>query len=218
MRRWRVGTFSMGILLVAAGILLLIGQIRGINGAGMILKWWPIILIVLGVEILAYILFSREEQPRIKFDGLSIVMVIFIVLFSSGVYAAESFWQGDFSKTFFNQMGYYQNESVVKKTWDVDAAGVKKLQINNSRGQIEIDSYDGDKIKVDAAIIIRNNNEDKALELAQNLVEVNQGETLVLNTRSLAALGNSKSYQFTINYEVKVPKDQPGKPRRFCQS
>ena len=68
MRKWRVGTVSMGLMLVATGILLLMSELQGYNGAMMILRWWPAILIILGVEVLAYIFLSRDDQPKVKFD------------------------------------------------------------------------------------------------------------------------------------------------------
>ena len=86
MRRWRVGTISMGILLVATGIVLLLSEIQGFNGARIILRWWPVLLIVLGIEVLAYVVLSNEEQPKIKYDGLSIFLAIFIILLSTAVY------------------------------------------------------------------------------------------------------------------------------------
>jgi len=69
MRKWRVGTISMGILLVATGILLLLGEIKGISGAMLILRWWPVILIVLGVEILGFI-FSYYTYSASQFRNL----------------------------------------------------------------------------------------------------------------------------------------------------
>ncbi|NLI93182.1 MAG: DUF4097 domain-containing protein [Peptococcaceae bacterium] len=197
----------MGFMLIATGILLLMSELQGFNGAGLVLRWWPVILIVLGIEILVYIVFSHEEQPKIKFDGLSIFLVILLILISSGAYAASSFMKSDFSKGFFSQIGYFKNESIINKTFDIDAAKVKKLQVNNSRGQVQIDRYSGDKIKVDAAIIIKNNDEEKAVKLAQDLVEVTEGETLTLNTRSISVLEDNRGYQFTVNYAVKVPKE-----------
>lgn len=207
MRKWRVGTISMGILLVATGLLLLLSELQGLSGAAMILRWWPVILIVLGIEILAYIILSREEQPKVKFDGLSIFLVIFIVLVSSGVYAADSFLKSGFSQSFFGQIGYFQNESVVTKNYEFDAAKVKKLHITNTKGNIQVDKYDGSAIKIDVGIVLKNNDEENALKLAQDLVDITEGETLSLNTKSAGLLKDNRNYQITINYVVKVPKE-----------
>ena len=75
MRQWRVGTLSMGIILVALGSIMLYSQIAGVQSLGLILKWWPIILVLLGVEILVYIFLSKQEQPKVKFDIFSIFII-----------------------------------------------------------------------------------------------------------------------------------------------
>jgi len=206
MRRWRVGTISMGVLLVATGLLLFISELNGTNGAGMILRWWPMILVVLGIEILAYVVFSREEQPKIKFDGLSIFLAVLIILVSTGIYGVNTFMKSGFSQGIFGDMGVFKNQSLVNKSWDLEAADVKKLQIDSSRGEIQVDAYDGDKIKVDVAIMVKNNDEEQALKLAQDLVEVTEGETVTLSTGNLDVLENNRNYQFNVNIAVKVPK------------
>lgn len=207
MRKWRVGTISMGLLLIATGLILVISEFQGFNGAGLILRWWPVILIVLGLEILVYILFSKEEQPKIKYDGLSIFLVILVILVSSAVYGVNLFLKGDFSQGILGEMGYFKNESILNQNYDIDAAKVRKIQINNNKGQIQVERYEGDKIKVDASIIIKNNNEEKAVNIAQNLVEVTEGETLTFQTRSAGILEDNRNYQVTVNYAVKVPKE-----------
>lgn len=55
--------------------------------------WWPVLLIVLGIEILLYLFLSRQEKPMIKYDFLSIffvgvlgmVGIAFAVLSSTGL-------------------------------------------------------------------------------------------------------------------------------------
>ncbi|NLL52509.1 MAG: hypothetical protein GX248_07395 [Peptococcaceae bacterium] len=101
MRKWRVGTFSMGLILIAAGILLLAAELWGLNGAYLIVRWWPVILIVLGIEILAYVILSKEEQPKIKYDGLSIFLVIVVILISCGVYGFHSVIKSELATSIF---------------------------------------------------------------------------------------------------------------------
>jgi heme/copper-type cytochrome/quinol oxidase subunit 4 len=112
MRKWRVGTFSMGLLLVAVGFLLLISEFAGWNGVGVIIRWWPVILIVLGLEILIYLSLSREEQPRVKFDGFSIFIVVFIIVISTGAYAFTGFLKYSYPEYFPPEIRTFQNEII----------------------------------------------------------------------------------------------------------
>lgn len=207
MRKWRVGTVSMGVMLIAAGLLLLLGELQGFNGAGIVLRWWPGILIILGIEIMVYIFLSHEEQPGIKFDGLSIFLIISIILVSSGIYTFNRFMDNGFSQRFLGEMGYYKNESLSSKSYNFDAGKVKKLQIDNTRGNIQIDRYDGSTIKVDTIINIRSNDPKFAQELADKLVTVTEGETLKLSTRNWGEADGGNNYRLAVNYEVKVPKE-----------
>lgn len=75
MRTWRVGTFSMGASLLLLGIFLLLSQILGYKLLHVLASWWPVILVVLGAEILIFLLVSKQEKPLLKYDFLSIFFV-----------------------------------------------------------------------------------------------------------------------------------------------
>lgn len=75
MRVWRVGSISMGISLLFLGIVLLLSKLFHLKSATILVSWWPIILIVLGAEILVYLLLSKQEKPIVKYDMLSIFFV-----------------------------------------------------------------------------------------------------------------------------------------------
>lgn len=75
MRTWRVGTFSMGLSIIALGCFLLFSVIKGTEVLNSLTAWWPVLLIILGVEILLYLLFSKKEQSFIKYDIFSIFFI-----------------------------------------------------------------------------------------------------------------------------------------------
>ncbi|MEH7223348.1 exosporium protein E [Bacillus sp. JJ1566] len=75
MRKWRVGSISMGLSLILLGVLLFVSQIKGMQMIEPLLVWWPIILIVLGIEIVVYLFLSKQENPIVKYDFLSIIFV-----------------------------------------------------------------------------------------------------------------------------------------------
>ena len=75
MREWRVGTFSMGISLLLLGVGLLFTQILKLDVGKVMLSWWPVLFIILGIEILLYLFNKKNEQSYIKFDFFSIFFV-----------------------------------------------------------------------------------------------------------------------------------------------
>ncbi|MCR8849847.1 hypothetical protein NQ095_15620 [Rossellomorea sp. SC111] len=78
MRTWRVGSISMGASLLFLGIFLLFSQLLKWDSAYVLAGWWPVLLIVLGAEILVYLYLSKQEKPMLKYDFLSILFVAVI--------------------------------------------------------------------------------------------------------------------------------------------
>jgi hypothetical protein len=75
MRQWRVGTFSMGLSLVFLGVFLLLTEFFDWKIVTVLKVWWPIILVILGLEILLYLFSAKQEKPYLSFDLFSIIIV-----------------------------------------------------------------------------------------------------------------------------------------------
>ncbi|MGE5653598.1 MAG: hypothetical protein ACM3ZQ_04920, partial [Bacillota bacterium] len=85
MRQWRVGTISLGIILLGLGAALLFWLLSGQPTPIIYLRWWPLALIILALEILASTLPSRGEKARFRYDGASIVLIMIITVGSLGL-------------------------------------------------------------------------------------------------------------------------------------
>ena len=48
---------------------------KGIQVLDTLTAWWPVLLIILGAEVLLYLLFSKKEQSFIKYDIFSIFFI-----------------------------------------------------------------------------------------------------------------------------------------------
>ncbi|WFD11492.1 LiaF transmembrane domain-containing protein [Tepidibacter hydrothermalis] len=90
MRRWRVGNLSSGVMFIILGIVLLASLLKGLVVTEYIFKFWPVVLIILGLEIIAYVYFSKADNSKVKYDILSIFMIILVGLFSIGAYTIYS--------------------------------------------------------------------------------------------------------------------------------
>ncbi|REE84472.1 hypothetical protein A8990_1146 [Paenibacillus taihuensis] len=77
MRQWRVGTWSMGAALIAMGIMLLASSLGGFQWFDQGIVWWPMLLILLGLEIVIYLWRSKSEQQSavLRYDLFSIIVV-----------------------------------------------------------------------------------------------------------------------------------------------
>lgn len=88
----RVGTFSMGVALIAAGICAILSMFLPWLDWVLVLRLSPLLLILLGGEILFYHFFYKEE--RLVFDVLSMVLCCFLITATFGMmvlYASARF-------------------------------------------------------------------------------------------------------------------------------
>lgn len=83
----RVGTFSLGLMLVAIGAIQLARIFMPNVNVLSVVKYAPMVLIVLGIEVLIY---AARPDVKIKYDGISIFLCIIIMLTAgaSGAVAA----------------------------------------------------------------------------------------------------------------------------------
>lgn len=79
MKERRIGTFTLGTMLVVYGILFVVNIFTDKLSYGMIFRFWPILLIMLGIEILVG-LYSKEKAKFI-YDKGSVVLLILITIF-----------------------------------------------------------------------------------------------------------------------------------------
>src|SRR5699024_1195046 len=88
MKTKRVGVISMAIVLIAFGILLFICQFSKISDIELAGKFWPLILIMIGLEILYYSYINKEGEDKfvIKYDIFSIFIVMIILVVNVVLY------------------------------------------------------------------------------------------------------------------------------------
>lgn len=90
MRQWRVGSISLGLILILIGITFILGNIYDYSIVGNIIKWWPVILIIFGVEILASGYSSEKNLEKVKFDGVSVFLTLIIFVITGCLFIASN--------------------------------------------------------------------------------------------------------------------------------
>jgi len=90
MKSRKIGVLTLGVSLVAFGVLYLLRVfVPGWNYLT-VLKFWPFVLILLGVEVLLSALLPRKEgEPPAKVDALSVVLLFLTLFMACGLAAAE---------------------------------------------------------------------------------------------------------------------------------
>lgn len=73
----RVGTCTMGVLLIVVGLTVCLGLLRPGIDFTLLLRLSPLILVALGVEVL---LAARQKEVRLKYDFASMIICFLLVL------------------------------------------------------------------------------------------------------------------------------------------
>ncbi|MGH4122075.1 MAG: LiaI-LiaF-like domain-containing protein [Clostridium sp.] len=83
----RVGTFTTGIVLVMFGIMFLLRLINPSINYLRVASLWPLVLVLLGIEIIVAYVINKEEI--MKYDFKAIILIIIVSFFAMGMGCME---------------------------------------------------------------------------------------------------------------------------------
>lgn len=86
----KVGTISLGIVLVVFGLLFLSRLIFPAMEYILIAQFWPVIFVILGIEILVMNGFGKET---LVYDVAAILLIVFLSFFAMGMAVLDFFIQ-----------------------------------------------------------------------------------------------------------------------------
>lgn len=205
MRTWRVGTFSMGASLIFLGLFLFFSKFLGLNLADVLMAWWPVLLVVLGVEILVYLFLSRQEQPILKYDFLSIFFVgligttgiIFAVLSSAGV-------MGKVEEVMAKEVRSYDLPAFSYKTDD----SIKRVVVRSVGYDMTVEATEDKAVSMFGTYRVETAKKTALLKNADDIVTANQkGDTLYLNFKMLPDEMGPFNSQGIVAATILVPND-----------
>lgn len=78
----RVGSVTLGIVLIIWGSLFLLSMMFPALNYEMIFRLWPLMFISLGIEVLVS---SRRPDERMVYDGAAIFILVLLVVFAMGM-------------------------------------------------------------------------------------------------------------------------------------
>lgn len=128
----RVGTYTFGVMLILIGISIVLMTFTSINLLKYILMFWPIILILLGAEIL-YL--NSKSDVRVKIDFISIILMC-IILFFTGIFSIGNYfvnkvmYDNDFKSVLINR--YLDNSycNTMNSKIVINAENKDKVSVN----------------------------------------------------------------------------------------
>ncbi|MGE5405035.1 MAG: DUF4097 family beta strand repeat-containing protein [Candidatus Saccharibacteria bacterium] len=193
----KAGTITTAAALVILGGLLLINQLApDLAWAQDPVKWWPLLLVGLGVEIIIMRIINKEEP--IKADPLIFVFLIIVLI--AGIY-------GQIRGPIWGQLsdsGVFGWKYTDTKHYPVNAAtiGIDTLTIDMPTQDIKLVSGPEGNVKAIAKVTIHTN---KKSSLPESLIQIQkQGSELKLNEIDRAWRSGFRSRE--LSSVVYVPK------------
>lgn len=172
MRKWRIGTITLGFTLLIVGAGLIYARINAFQAFDIILQWWPLAFIALGLEVLAQYYFNRNGEERMRYDLLSMFIILLVVVSGLGLeFISDSGLKERLEKELVSS--YY---TITMPTQEFAVpAGVSRIVINTSDIDMDIHTTAVPNCTISSQVTVRN----PSYEEAALLVE----QQKLLNTR-----------------------------------
>ncbi len=182
----------MGAALLLLGIYLLLSQLMGFNIEHIMISWWPIILVILGLEILLFLLFSRKEKPFLKYDFISIFFVG--VLGMSGIgFALLS------SSGVLQSVNAYMNSE--EHTYDLQGMetaigeNIKRVVVDTGGNPISVEGTDLNEVSMFGTV--HSTLADAEMSKKEYVSMIEKGDTLYINIKKMPEYTNGPFNHYT---------------------
>lgn len=181
MRRSRVGTLSMALVMITSGLLLLWAEFfHGRSVVVEAIRWWPLILLLLGGEVLWYVFSAKEDQPKVKYDIFSIFIIATVVIFSMGLYAVSEVGLLVQAKEAIADQSYQLTTAAPEIKL---AAGIKKIVVSAPESGLILRTVSGDAVLASGEVTVKAESQAAAEALlgSSPLLSKQVGDTLFLS-------------------------------------
>jgi len=204
----RVPSIVGPVILIAVGVialLLVTGHVNSGQFWGWYGQWWPLLLIVAGLALLAEWAIDLRRETPVRRGGSFVGILILLAVVGIGAAAWNhaqpwfNHWNGNDGDDFFNAFGLPEHDmeqQLLNQQIPANAA----IQIENPRGDISITAGDGSAIQVQAHEVAYANSDTEAKKVFDAVAA-----HLTASGSSVLLKSESNSYGF-VNLTVTVPK------------
>src|SRR6202140_1551997 len=197
------GIFS-GLALILFGVAFLLHNYRGFEFQTVLLHWWPLLLIVLGLIKLYERTSNRYEPGAARITASEIFLVIGLLLLVGIVVGVDTV-KGKFPGSHlefgdFGRNSYDYDLEVAPKPVSPNA----RITVRATRGDITVRTSDDAEIRVSGKKVIRSWSDNEAAQLADRVsVEVvKNGDGYEIHPTG----SNTGDSRLGFNMEIVVPK------------
>jgi len=193
MKQWRVGTISMGFLLITLGVLLLGNTIWQIPINSIIIYGWPLILISIGVEVLIFSF--RKSEQTMRFDLFSIFVIFITIMFTFFVYTVQS---SGIISAISNAIQGETFTIELKQSLDIPA-NVKEVLVEIPNGDVNITNNKTNKVQLEGLLRINATDKQNAEFIKDNILVMQ-----TIGNKAIIRIERPNDAKFMGNQDVSV--------------
>lgn len=165
----RIGTISSAAGLIFLGVWMIISKTNSVLGVE-VFKWWPAVIVVLGIEVLFQ--FSKKEGEKTKVNFL--IIPVLLVLLSVNIYNGVKSSIGDLVKNIdlgnipnINISGLdINNYKIVKTTKTLQVSG-NMLYFSADNAKLDIKKSTDGNIRIEGDIYVNENSSISSYDIME---------------------------------------------------
>ncbi|WP_161793338.1 DUF4097 family beta strand repeat-containing protein [Cohnella kolymensis] len=206
----RIGRYTAALGMIAAGELLVLDHLAVLDSMAIIGAWWPVLLLMFGIELLFMQLIYRDPAQRMRFDFggfiAAAILTGFVVIAVNGNQLKLT-WLPQWFDGIVHQ---YSDESGVAFDQGTITPGIdhrtRKISLKNSNGRIIVKQGPVNGVEIHSTVYVSGAAAEEAAEIArQSAVEVRDGDhaQIIANGKPYGA---AKMHKPRINLTVTLPQ------------
>ena len=203
----KIGKITLAMTLIGVGFLLLAEKFLTIPFRDFF-KYWPILIIALGTEmIISVIIYWRKKDVILKYNKTALLTAVIFSLVASSVTNTFGF-TGLAPQAIFDGMKY-KNQKTETFTKDNISANTKVTQIvvDSSFGNIYIKPSSGKNIKAEVAATLHFNEKTAVSGGLENLLTITEGNITTIKTDADKSFPGITFARTKLNLTVYVPSE-----------
>ncbi|HEY2491500.1 MAG TPA: DUF4097 family beta strand repeat-containing protein [Paenibacillus sp.] len=217
-RKIRVGRYTATLLLIVTGILLLTDKIRGTDYTLLLLTWWPLLVVMWGVESILLYLIARDHERasgskfRLDIRGLTLSIILTASVF---VVTHQEHYLHLWNKVSLNltaaavdyseQKGahFLKDREIIPVSFDS-----QDIVIDNINGNIWLHREPVDDVQVATEVWVDQITGPEAKEIfKESTVQISEGKTIKVETLG-KPYGQSGKRQPRMDLNITLPENR----------
>lgn len=217
-RRFRTGRMTASLLLIGVGIILLVDVTTGSNFMLHLLKWWPLLFVVAGLEQIYVFLWNRRRTAyplrllRVDLKGL---LLSLFVAFSVFAVTQQDHYMHLWNRVsldltaagtdFSAEEGY----SLIKDQLEIPIGlSTEQIVLNGINGNIDVRRAEIEGIRIESTVWVDQLPAEEAKLVAEETeLQVTEGNTLTLNVKDKVYGASGKRHP-RMNMTVFLPENR----------